>query len=60
MTIDEFDDIIDCLIRIMLPPNVSDDRPASAEEILAVLDAHAHGLRSQIGLQHSEIESERP
>jgi hypothetical protein len=59
MTIDEFDDIIDCLLRIMLPPNVSNDRPASAEEILAVLDAHAHGLRSQIGLLQSEIDGER-
>jgi hypothetical protein len=54
MTIDEFDDIIDSLLRIMLPPNVSNDRQASLDEIASVLEAHAHGVRSRIGLQQSE------
>jgi hypothetical protein len=54
MTIAEFDDIIDCLIRIMLPPAVGEDRPATEREILTVLEAHAHGLRSRINLQTEE------
>jgi hypothetical protein len=51
MTIDEFDDIIDSLIRIALPRNFSTH--ITAGQVLAILEAHCEGLRNSIAMQQS-------
>jgi hypothetical protein len=46
MTVQQFDEILGYLITIVLPPNVSDDPPVIAEEVLHVLQWHADAVRN--------------
>jgi hypothetical protein len=46
MTVEQFDKIIDKLIEILLPPNISNDDVITAEQVLDVLERHCEALRN--------------
>jgi hypothetical protein len=48
MTIDDFDQCLANLLKLVLPPSVSDDPPVVADQVIKVLEDHLAAVRDTI------------
>lgn len=48
MTIEQFEQILDYLLKIMLPPNVSEDDAVTEAQLLDALEARCDYLKGEV------------
>lgn len=55
MTLEEFDNTLANLLKLVLPPNVSDDMPVSPEQVLQVLEDQTEAVRGMVIKRKREL-----